>query len=106
MLVDSKQLINQLVGNRVEVSLQRVLFPSDNMAHGLYRNQEILIFLKSDLAASDCRRCELIETKFENSRLDLISAQDIKCWKSNELIEIKMSSNFKEILKNLECVEE
>ena len=63
-------------------------------------------FREVDFAASDFWKFEFIETKFENSRLDLISAQDIKCWKSNELIEIKMSSNFKEILKNLECVEE
>ena len=63
-------------------------------------------FREVDFAASNFWKFEFIETKFENSRLDLISAQDIKCWKSNELIEIKMSSNFKEILKNLECVEE
>ena len=42
----------------------------------------------------------------KDSRLDLISARDIKCWKLNESIEIKMSSNLKKILKNLECVEE
>ena len=68
-----------------------------------FRNSQ---FLKSDLAASDFRRCELIETTFKNSNLDRIVARDLKWCKSNEPIEIKMSSNFKEILKNLECVEE
>lgn len=45
-------------------------------------------FQEVDFAASDFWRFEFIQTKFENSRLDLISARDIKCWKSNEPIEI------------------
>lgn len=63
-------------------------------------------FIKSDLAASNFWNCQIMKTKFKNSRLDHIVARNMKCWKSNELIEIKISSNFKEILKNLECVEE
>ena len=63
-----------------------------------FRNCE---FLKSDLAASDFRRCELIETTFKNSNLDCIVARDIKCWKLNQLIKIKKSSSFGNILKDI-----
>ena len=67
-----------------------------------FRNCE---FIKSDLAASTFWDCQLMKTKFKNSRLDRIVARNIKCWKSNEPIEIKMSSNFKEILDNLEFID-
>ena len=67
-----------------------------------FRNCE---FIKSDLAASTFWDCQLIKIKFKNSRLDRIVARNIKCWKSNEPIEIKMSSNFKEILDNLEFID-
>ena len=63
-----------------------------------FRNCE---FLKSDLAASDFRRCELIETTFKKSNLDRIVARDIKCWKLNQLIKIKKSSSFANILKDI-----
>ena len=66
-----------------------------------FRNCE---FLKSDLAASDFWNCELVETKFKNSNLDHVVAQDIKCWKSNELTEIKKSSNFGNILKEMNLI--
>ena len=61
-------------------------------------------FLKSDLAASDFRRCELVETKFKNSNLDFIVARNLKCWKSNQLIKIKKSSNFANILKDINLI--
>jgi len=63
-----------------------------------FRNCE---FLKSDLVASDFRRCELIETTFKNSNLDLIVARDIKCLKLSQLIKIKKSSSFANILKDI-----
>jgi uncharacterized protein YjbI with pentapeptide repeats len=66
-----------------------------------FRNSQ---FLKSDLAAIDFRKCELVETKFKNSNLDLIIARDIKCWKSNRLTEIKKSSNFANILKDMNLI--
>ena len=66
-----------------------------------FRNCE---FLKSDLAASDFWNCEFIETKFQNSNLDLIVDRDIKCWKSNEWTEIKKSSNFARILKDMNLI--
>ena len=58
-------------------------------------------FLKSELAASDFWSCEFSETTFKNSRFDVIVARDIKCWQSNQLIKIKKSSNFANILKDL-----
>lgn len=63
-----------------------------------FRNSQ---FLKSNLSASDFRRCELIETTFKNSNLDLILARYIKCWKLNQLIKIKKSSRFGNILKDI-----
>jgi uncharacterized protein YjbI with pentapeptide repeats len=66
-----------------------------------FRNSQ---FLKSDLAASDFRRCELIETTFKNSNLYLIVARDLKCWKSNQLTEIQKSSNFANILKDMNMI--
>ena len=66
-----------------------------------FRNSQ---FIKSDLAASDFRRCELIETTFKNSNLDRIVARDIKCWKLNQLIKIKKSSSFANILKDMNLI--
>jgi uncharacterized protein YjbI with pentapeptide repeats len=48
-------------------------------------------FLEVDLAASDFQKVEFVETKFNNSNLDLILAWDVKCWKSKKWIEIKES---------------
>ena len=61
-------------------------------------------FLEVDLAASDFRRCEFVKTKFKNSNLDAIIAIGVKCWKSNEWIEIKKSSNFAKILKDMNLI--
>lgn len=58
-------------------------------------------FLQSDLAASDFWNCEFSETTFKNSNLDRIVARDLKCWKSNQLTEIQKSSNFANILKDI-----
>lgn len=58
-------------------------------------------FIKSDLAASYFLGCKFIETTFKNSNLDRISARDIKCWKFNQLLKIKKSSNFANILKDI-----
>ena len=63
-----------------------------------FKNSQVI---KSDLVASDFQECEFIETKFKNSKLDLIGAQDIKCWRLNQLIKIKKSSNFENILKDI-----
>ena len=64
-----------------------------------FRNSQ---FLKSDLAASNFWECEFVETKFNNSNLDFIVARDVKFWKSNEWTEIKRSSNFEKLLKDME----
>lgn len=77
----------------VNSDLTRVEF--DNSS---FRNCE---FLKSDLAASDFISCEFIETTFKNSNLDCIGADDIKCWKLNQLIKIKTSSSLGDILKDI-----
>ena len=66
-----------------------------------FRNSQ---FLKSDLAASNFWNCEFSETTFKNSNLDLIIARDLKCWKSNQLTEIKKSSNFANILKYMNSI--
>jgi uncharacterized protein YjbI with pentapeptide repeats len=66
-----------------------------------FRNSQ---FLKSDLAASNFWNCEFSETKFKNSNLDLIVARDLKCWKSNQLTEIKKSSNFEKILTDMNLI--
>jgi uncharacterized protein YjbI with pentapeptide repeats len=67
--------------------------------HGcIFRNCE---FLQSDLGASNFWDCEFSETKFQNSNLDLIVARDLKCWKSNQLIEIQKSSNFAKIWEDM-----
>lgn len=58
-------------------------------------------FLQSDLAASDFWNCEFSETTFKHSNLDRIVARDIKCWKLNQLIKIKKSSSFVNILKDI-----
>lgn len=63
-----------------------------------FKNSQVI---KSDLAASDFRRCEFIETTFKNSNLDHIVDRDIKCWKLNQLIKIKKSSSFANILKDI-----
>ena len=59
-----------------------------------FRNCE---FLGVDLAASDFRRCELFETIFKNSNLDLIIARSVKVWKSKEWIQIKDFSSFEKL---------
>ena len=66
-----------------------------------FRNCE---FLQSDLTASEFWNCELRETTFQKSHLDLIGVQDLKCWKSNELTEIPESSNFANILKDMNWI--
>lgn len=66
-----------------------------------FRNSQ---FLKSDLVASNFWNCEFSETIFKNSNLDLIVARDLKCWKSNQLIKIKKSSNFANILKDMNLI--
>ena len=63
-----------------------------------FRNSQ---FIKRNLAASDFRRCEFIETTFKNRNLDRIVARDIKCWKLNQLIKIKKSSSFVNILQDI-----
>lgn len=46
-------------------------------------------FSHTNSRSSSFRRCELIETKIENSNLDLIISRSIKIWKLNQLIEIE-----------------
>lgn len=58
-------------------------------------------FKNSQFIKSDFDRCEFIETTFKNSNLDFILAQDIKCWKLNQLIKIKNFSSFANILKDI-----
>ena len=55
-------------------------------------------FLDVNLRASDFSDFEFIETKFNNSNLDLIGVRSVKLWQSNQCIEIEKSSNFKEFL--------
>ena len=71
-----------------------------NFHKGTFRN---CIFIKSNLRASNVSEFEFIKTKFNNSNLDLIGARSIKVWKLNQYIEIKKSSNFGDLLKNMSC---
>jgi uncharacterized protein YjbI with pentapeptide repeats len=61
-------------------------------------------FLEVNLRASDFMHCEFRETKFSKSNLYLIGVWDVKVWKSNEWIEIKESSNFEKILKDMNLI--
>jgi uncharacterized protein YjbI with pentapeptide repeats len=61
-------------------------------------------FRNSQFRKSDFWGCEFIETTFKNSNLDRIVARDIKCWESNQLTEIKKSSNFANILKDMNII--
>ena len=49
-------------------------------------------FLKVDLTASDFTRCKFKKTTFLESNLTLILIEDVKVWKSNEWIELKVFS--------------
>jgi len=61
-------------------------------------------FLKINLRASDFSDFEFIETKFNNSNLDLIVARSIKVWNSNQCAEIEKSSNLEKILKDMNLI--
>jgi uncharacterized protein YjbI with pentapeptide repeats len=65
---------------------------------GTFRN---CIFINSNLRASDFSKLEFIETKFINSNLDLIGADSIKVWKLNQCTEIEDSSDFGNVLENM-----
>jgi uncharacterized protein YjbI with pentapeptide repeats len=66
-----------------------------------FRNSQ---FLNSDLRASDFMACEFRKTTFKNSNLELILAWDVKLWESNQLTEIEKSSNFANILKDMNLI--
>jgi len=66
-----------------------------------FRNSQ---FLNSNLRASNLWNCEFSETTFKNSNLDLIRARSIKVWKLNQLTEIQKSSNFANILKDMNLI--
>lgn len=53
-------------------------------------------FLQSDLAASDFWNFKFRETTFNHSNLNFIIVEDVKVWKSDELIQIKDFSNFED----------
>jgi uncharacterized protein YjbI with pentapeptide repeats len=71
-----------------------------NYHNGTFRNCN---FLNVNLRASDFSDFEFIETKFNYSNLDLIGAQSIKVWKSNQCTEIEKSSNFGNFLQYMSC---
>lgn len=58
-------------------------------------------FIKVNLIASDFSNFEFIETKFKNSKLVSIGVKSIKILKPKQFIEIKKSSNFGKILKQI-----
>ena len=61
-------------------------------------------FIDVDLIASDFSNFQFIETKFKNSKLDLIGVRSVKVTKSNKSVEIEKSSNFEKILKDMNLV--
>ena len=65
--------------------------------NGNFRNCN---FLDVNLRASDFSDFEFIETKFNNSNLDLIIVRSVKLW----CTEIEKSSNFEKILKDLDLI--
>ena len=69
-----------------------------NFHKGTFRN---CIFLKVNLTASNFSNFEFIETKFNNSDLNLIGARSIKVWKLNQCTKIEESSNFGNFLENM-----
>ena len=61
-------------------------------------------FINVNLTASDFSNFEFIETKYKNSKLDFIGVRNIKVSKSKQSIEIKKSSNFEKILKDMNLI--
>ena len=61
-------------------------------------------FLNSNLRVSNFMDFEFRETIFKNSNFELILAWDIRLWESNKYMEIKDSSNFANILKDMNLI--
>ena len=72
-----------------------------NFHKGTFRNCN---FLKVNLRASIFSDFEFIQTKFNNSDLDLIGIRSIKVSNSKQFIEIEKSSNLEEILKEMNLI--
>jgi len=72
-----------------------------NFHNGTFRNCN---FLNVNLRASDFSDFEFIETKFNNSDLDLIGARSIKVSRSKQSIEIEKPSNLEKILKDMNLI--
>jgi uncharacterized protein YjbI with pentapeptide repeats len=69
-----------------------------NFYKGNFRN---CIFINANLKATHFSDFEFIETKFNDSDLDCISALSIKVWKLNQCTKIEGSSNFGNLLENI-----
>ena len=72
-----------------------------NFHKGTFRNCN---FLKVNLRASIFSDFEFIQTKFNNSDLDLIGTRSIKISNSKQFIDIEKSSNLEEILKEMNLI--
>ena len=90
-----------------EVDFKRVNFTGSTFVNCAFKNcrfKDVIprncIFIKSSLTVNNFSKFEFIETKFNNSDLDLIGARSIKVWKLNQCIEIEESSNFGDLLEN------
>lgn len=59
-------------------------------------------FFNVNLRASNFSEFNFIDTKFNNSNLELVSGLSIKIYKNNQWIEIKHSSSLKEFLVDLD----
>lgn len=58
-------------------------------------------FFKSNLSAADFSKCQFKETTFYHSNLDLILVFDVQFWKLKEWIDIRNSSHFEIIVKEM-----
>ena len=81
--------------------IERSNLTKANFHKGTFQNCN---FLNVNLRASDFSDFEFIETKFNNSDLDLIEARSIKVSRSNQSIEIEKSSNLEEILEDMNLI--
>jgi len=65
---------------------------------GTFRN---CLFIQANLRASLFSEFEFIKTKFNNSNLDLITADSVKVWTLNQCTEIEESSSLGNFLENI-----
>lgn len=57
-------------------------------------------FVKVNLAASDFMKCKFKKTNFIESNLNTILVYNVKIWKSDNLIKVENSDDFKKLLIN------